>query len=98
MENDFLDGIYWEDWYNRGNVEINGTMNPACNENEQRSPKNPKKDSKKPYKGPCPIPLRERLIMYSNRLLGVPRLRQLRVTNQSCLIPQDFEKAIKVKL
>ena len=89
MENDFLDGIYWEEWYNRGNVEINGTMNPACNRVNENG---------KQFKKPCPIPLNERLIMYSNRLLGVSRLRQLRVTNQSCLIPQDFEKAIKVKL
>ena len=34
--------------------------------------------------------------MYSNRLLGIPRMRQLRVTNQSCLIPEDFKDAIKV--
>ena len=48
--------------------------------------------------GACPIPLKERLIMYSNRMLGVPRLRMLRVNNQSCNIPEDFEDAIKVSI
>ncbi len=28
-------------------------------------------------------------------MLGVPRLRQLRTGNQSCIIHPDFEKAIK---
>ena len=36
------------------------------------------------------------MIMYSNRLLGVPRLRSLRVTNNSCLVPVAFTDAIKV--
>ena len=36
-----------------------------------------------------------RNLMYENRMLGVPRLRQLRTGNQSCIIHPDFEKAIK---
>ena len=34
--------------------------------------------------------------MYSNRLLGVPRLRMLRVNNQSCLVPEEFKDVVKV--
>ncbi len=50
------------------------------------------------FAGPCPIDIRDRLIMYSNRMLGVPRLRQLRVRNDSCSIPEDFVGAIQVSL
>jgi polycystin 2 len=32
--------------------------------------------------------------MYENRLLGVPRVRQIRVTNDSCAVFPDFQKAI----
>ncbi|ESO05740.1 hypothetical protein HELRODRAFT_171408 [Helobdella robusta] len=34
-------------------------------------------------------------IFYENKLQGVPRLRQVRVTNQSCFIPDDFKSQIK---
>ena len=50
------------------------------------------------FLGPCPIPLKDRLVQYSSRLLGVPRMRILRVTNQSCPIATEFKEAIKVKL
>ncbi|XP_013783094.1 polycystin-2-like [Limulus polyphemus] len=36
----------------------------------------------------------ERSILYVNRLLGAPRLRQLRVRNNSCIIPDEFKRAI----
>ncbi len=36
------------------------------------------------------------MILYANRLLGVPRIRQLRVQNSSCLIPPEFENSITV--
>ena len=45
---------------------------------------------------PCPVPEHERLIMYGSKLLGVPRIRQLRVRNDSCTIPTAFKKMIKV--
>lgn len=35
-------------------------------------------------------------MLYANRLLGVPRLRQLRVHNSSCSIPEMFKEVIKV--
>ena len=34
-------------------------------------------------------------IYYENKLLGVPRIRQLRVRNDSCKVPEDFSKEIK---
>ena len=34
-------------------------------------------------------------ILYENKLLGVPRIRQLRVKNNSCEIPADFANDIK---
>ena len=48
------------------------------------------------FKGPCPIDQADRMIMHANRLLGVPRMRQLRVNNQSCVIPDNFKSVIKV--
>lgn len=44
----------------------------------------------------CPISQHDRMVMHANRLLGVPRLRQLRVTNTSCSVPSKFKDAIKV--
>ena len=89
MENDFLDGIYWEEWYNKGNVP----MEPIDGTEVKYIPCDKDRVG---IKGPCPISPRDRMIMYSNRMLGVPRMRQIRVTNQSCLIPEDFKEAIKV--
>lgn len=38
----------------------------------------------------------ERLsIGYDNLLIGIPRLRQLRMPSNSCLIPMDFRDDIK---
>ena len=34
--------------------------------------------------------------MYENRMLGLPRMRMLKVTNDSCPIHKDFKNAIKV--
>lgn len=36
----------------------------------------------------------DRNILYENRLLGSPRIRQLRVRNDSCNVHPDFKKAI----
>ena len=36
-----------------------------------------------------------RNLMYENRMLGVPRIRQLRTSNSSCSVHKDFKKAIK---
>lgn len=37
----------------------------------------------------------DRNILYENKLLGVPRMRQIRVRNDSCIVPSDFKRAIK---
>lgn len=34
-------------------------------------------------------------IYYENKLLGVPRLRQVRVRNDTCVVPKDFKDQIK---
>ena len=34
-------------------------------------------------------------IFYENKLLGVPRIRQLKVTNSSCVVHSDFRDDIK---
>lgn len=34
-------------------------------------------------------------IYYENKMLGVPRLRQLQVLNDSCTVHDDFKKEIK---
>jgi polycystin 2 len=31
-----------------------------------------------------------------NRMMGIPRLRQVRVKNDSCSVPEDFQQEIKV--
>ncbi|CAL8088269.1 unnamed protein product [Calicophoron daubneyi] len=34
-------------------------------------------------------------VNYDNHLIGVPRIRQLRMSNKSCLIPEEFQSDIK---
>jgi polycystin 2 len=36
------------------------------------------------------------MILFANRILGVPRIRQLRVKNDSCKIPTVFQESITV--
>lgn len=38
----------------------------------------------------------ERFILFENKLLGYPRIRQIRVRNDSCEVPDDFRAAINV--
>ncbi|XP_056626332.1 polycystin-2 isoform X1 [Triplophysa dalaica] len=58
-EGPFLNGMYWELWYN----------NKSLPENQS-------------------------LIYYENLLLGVPRLRQLRVRNESCSVHRDLRDEV----
>lgn len=58
-EGPFLNGMYWEFWYN----------NKSLPENQS-------------------------LIYYENLLLGVPRLRQLRVRNESCSVHKDLRDEV----
>uniref|UniRef100_A0A7N8YEG1 Polycystin-2 n=1 Tax=Mastacembelus armatus TaxID=205130 RepID=A0A7N8YEG1_9TELE len=59
-EGPFLNGMYWEVWYNNQN-----------------------------------LPENQSLIYYENLLLGVPRLRQVKVHNQSCSIHEDLRDEVQ---
>ena len=41
--------------------------------------------------GPCPITDSDRNVLFENRMLGLPRIRQLRVMNDSCQIHPHFQ-------
>ncbi|XP_015913984.2 polycystin-2 [Parasteatoda tepidariorum] len=41
-----------------------------------------------------PTEMEDRNVLYENRLLGSPRLRQLRVRNDSCVVHDDFKSSI----
>ena len=45
---------------------------------------------------PCKIDPKDRMVLHSNKLLGAPRLRLLRVGNESCVIPKSFQDTIQV--
>ena len=68
-ETELLDGLYWEELYNKGR-RVTTFKCPITEELAN---------------GPCPVPYTDRNVMYENRMLGVPRMRQLKVTNTSCL-------------
>ncbi|XP_054634535.1 polycystin-2 isoform X2 [Dunckerocampus dactyliophorus] len=59
-EGPFLNGMYWEVWYN----------NKSLPENQS-------------------------LIFYENLLLGVPRLRQVKVRNESCSVHEDLKDQVQ---
>ncbi|XP_041641250.1 polycystin-2 [Cheilinus undulatus] len=59
-EGPFLNGMYWEVWYN----------NKSLPENQS-------------------------LIYYENLLLGVPRLRQVKVRNESCFVHEDLRDEVQ---
>uniref|UniRef100_A0A671WJL9 Polycystin-2 n=1 Tax=Sparus aurata TaxID=8175 RepID=A0A671WJL9_SPAAU len=59
-EGPFLNGMYWEVWYN----------NKSLPENQS-------------------------LIYYENLLLGVPRLRQVKVRNESCSVHEDLRDEVQ---
>ncbi|XP_077381298.1 polycystin-2 [Festucalex cinctus] len=59
-EGPFLNGMYWEVWYNNKSLPENHT-----------------------------------LIFYENLLLGVPRLRQVKVRNESCSVHEDLRDQVR---
>ena len=63
LEEDLMSALYWEEWYNEGK----NWRNSPCPGDEPQAG------------GPCKIPEDERMVMYANKLLGVPRLRQVRL-------------------
>lgn len=78
MESDMLDGMYWEYSYN---VDDDDTKAFLCPHTGSSS-----------AVGPCPTSQTDRNILYENRLLGLPRLRQLRVKNDSCFVPMLIQE------
>ena len=44
--------------------------------------------------GPCPVANDDRNVLYENRLLGVPRLRQMRIKNNTCLIHPSLQRIV----
>ena len=44
--------------------------------------------------GPCPVANEDRNVLYENRLLGVPRLRQIRVRNDTCVIHPSLHRLV----
>lgn len=79
MEEDLLDALYWETWYNKGYAKA-----------EVRCPDGVVATE------PCDVPPADRNVMYENRILGLPRIRMLKVGNKTCDVPEDFKKAIRV--
>ena len=41
------------------------------------------------------VPPADRNMMYENRILGLPRIRMLKVHDSSCAVEPSFEKAIR---
>ena len=96
-EDDLMKGIYWEELYNKGRRVtefrsisfLDDLMNFfilfRCPHSELLATQ------------PCPVPPTDRNVMYENRMLGVPRMRQIKTTNTSCLdtLLPDFSTAIR---
>ena len=86
VEGDLMSGLYWEKLYNKGRKVT-----------EFRCPSTGLKAQCAEPPCPCPVGPMDRNMMYENRMLGVPRMRQIRVTETSCLgdMNQDFSSAIR---
>ena len=82
VENDLLDGLYWEELYNKGRKR--GTVFVCPSTGDLAT-------------SPCPVPTTDRNMMFENRMLGVPRMRQLKVGETSCMdqVNVDFLSAIR---
>ena len=52
-------------------------------------------DGSAPMGSPCPTLLMDRGILMENRIIGLPRLRQLKVHNSSCHIVSQFSGIIR---
>jgi len=81
VESDLMDGLYWEELYNKGR-KVTQFKCPSTGMLAN---------------DPCPVAYTDRNMMYENRMLGVPRMRQIKVTNSSCLehMNSDFKSAIR---
>ena len=107
MEHDFLEGVYPEEWYNAGSSD-----SLLCPDQKKQNGEYTKKLKNPLIKlmyslymghidkyiigAPCKIDPKDRMVLHSNKLLGAPRLRLLRVRNDSCVIPKSFQDTIQV--
>ncbi|KAI3378974.1 hypothetical protein SNEBB_006980 [Seison nebaliae] len=63
LEEQLLNGIYWENWYNGDPIDVTDKTQAG-------------------------------FIYFENKVLGVPRIRQLKVRDGSCEVPNKFEDVI----
>lgn len=59
-----LGGVFWETWYNQGMIPQNVYIN--CPDGKQATE-------------PCPTELADRGVLLENRILGLPRIRQVKI-------------------
>lgn len=90
-EDGFVEKLYEEDWYNSGEFEMKflcpGVKAEDCVVDSR---------GRNSCDGPCKRNADDANMLYENKLLGVPRLRMLRVRNDSCEIHEKFHGAIQV--
>ena len=73
-----IDKLYWETFYNKGYKKAPGLKIQPLN-----CPVDVSDGS--PAKVPCPVGPADRNVMYENRILGLPRLRQVRSIRLICI-------------
>ena len=76
MNGDLLDHLYWE--YDYG-IDSNSKKSYICPDSENSV-------------GPCLVSPVDRNILYENKLLGLPRIRMLKVQNDSCDVPMIIKE------
>jgi len=88
-EGGFVDKLYEGDWYNTGEMNFlcPGVKAEDCVVDDR---------GRNSCDGPCKRSAEDANMLYENKLLGVPRLRMLRVRNDSCEIHEKFHGAIQV--
>jgi len=85
-----IDRIYEDEWYNSGD-----NINIRCPDKKREDCKYDEK-GRWTCLGPCKRSQEDANILYENKLLGVPRIRMLRIKNDSCNVHPAFKKNILV--
>ena len=108
MEKDFINGVYPEEWYHTGTSQsfLCPNYKSPNGKVHQEKPYTKKCQLKrklilthfKILGIPCEIDFKDRMVLHANRLLGAPRLRLLRVRNDSCMVPKEFQANINVNI
>lgn len=87
LENDLIDGLYWETLYNKGFKNAPG---------QKIQPLNcPSSDI--PATKPCPVDPADRNVMFENRMLGFPRLRMVHLIHYCISIYEEKINTINDK-